>query len=272
MVDNKQVDQIALSLPVFSGTELPINTLTKKQFLDEISSTFAEYSDLNFSKEELQEIAAELRKLAHGSQAAAPMRCAGKDCPLADRCVFIQMNKAPVGRSCSYEAPLLQYWRARYLEDYNVDPNDFTEVGMISELAEVELYLWRLNTQLGRPGEAMLVTEQVIGVSPKGAPIYQQVISPFLEVKEKLLARKSKLVKLLVGDRQEKYKKQAALKTREETDPASLNTEMRKLMESLVDKQKGLTPGSSQTLIAQKSSSSDNDDGYVDFKLPPSGD
>ena len=246
-------------IPLLSGDELPINSLTKAKFLQQISTNLEKYSDIKFTPEEMRDISDQLRQLAHGSQAAAPMLCAAELCPLADRCIFQQMGRAPRGRSCLYEEQLLQYWRIRYIEDYNVDPNDFTEVGMVSELAEIELYLWRLNLQLGRPGEAMLVTDQLVGITPAGKKIYEKKLSPFFEAKEKLLTRKSKLVKLLVGDRQEKYKKQAALRTREDTDPASLNVEMRKMLEGLVLKYKELQTSSSTVVDSTK------DDGYVAF-------
>ena len=173
------------------------------------------------------------------------------------------MQKAPIGKKCAIETQMLQYWRVRYLEDYSVDPNDFTEVGMISELAELELYLWRLNTQLSRPEDAMLVTDQLIGVTPQGKKLYEKQLSPFFEAKEKLLQRKSRLVKLLVGDRQEKYKKQAALKTRAETDPSTMNAEMRKLMENLLAKNRELATESQPQLP----SSTKDADGYMTFDV-----
>jgi hypothetical protein len=54
-----------------------------------------------------------------------------------------------------------------------------------------------------------------------------------MDAKEKLSARRSKIIKLMVGDRQEKYKKEAALKVREEADPSSRMAKMRSQLESL---------------------------------------
>lgn len=125
---------------------------------------------------------------------------------------------------------MLSYWRMRFMEDYQVDPNNFTEVGMINELAQLEIYLTRINTQLARPGEATLVTEQVIGITPQGKKITEMKLSPYWDAYDKLSTRKSKLVKLLVGDRQEQYKKQAALKKREEADPSTQSADMKNLL------------------------------------------
>ena len=48
-----------------------------------------------------------------------------------------------------------------------------------------------------------------------------------LDVRENMVNRKSKLIKLMVGDRQEKYKREAALKTREATDPSTSAAQLR---------------------------------------------
>ena len=85
---------------------------------------------------------------------------------------------------------------------------------------EIEVLQIRLNLALARPENAELVIDQTVGIGREGTPIIQKMISPFLEQKQTLTKRKSQIVKLMVGDRQEKYKKQAALKEKDETDPS----------------------------------------------------
>jgi len=119
------------------------------------------------------------------------------------------------------------------MEEYNVDPENFTEVSYCSQLAEIEVYLWRINNNLAKPENAALIVDQPVGVDSEGNPIMQQQLSPLMDLKEKLQNRMSRIVKLMVGDRQEKYKKEAALKKTDDKDPSSKQAEMRRRIEEL---------------------------------------
>jgi hypothetical protein len=121
----------------------------------------------------------------------------------------------------------------RYFEEYDVDPSNFTEVGYINELAEIEILLMRLNMNLAKVENAELIIDQTIGISHDGSPIVQKALSPFMEQKDRLQSRRSKIIKLMVGDRQEKYKKEAALKIKLDTDPSSQMAQMRTKLEGL---------------------------------------
>ena len=224
-----------------TGNELPVNKLSRTEFLQQISETLDDYSAIEYTPEEKTQIAKHLRKVAHGASALGPMICAGEACPVADRCPLIAMSKPPIGLSCPIEANLLQYWRLKYMEEYNIDPNSLTEVGFVSTLAEIEMYLTRINQQLARPENAMLISRQTIGITPQGREITQVQESAYLGIRDKMLNRKEKIIKLLVGDRQEKYKREAALKKRETADPSSTMADLRKTLTTI--QQKSLEEG-----------------------------
>lgn len=54
-----------------------------------------------------------------------------------------------------------------------------------------------------------------------------------MDQKERLQSRKSKIIKLMVGDRQEKYKKEAALKMKLDQDPSSKQAALRAKLDLL---------------------------------------
>lgn len=135
--------------------------------------------------------------------------------------------------NCLVEVELMKRWITDYMEEFDVDPNNATEVAYVNELAELQILEMRVNMNLAKASNAELVTEQTIGVDRDGDPILQQHISPFMELKEKLSNRRSKIIKLMVGDRQEKYKKEAALKLKLEDDPSSKMAAMRTKLEGL---------------------------------------
>ena len=91
----------------------------------------------------------------------------------------------------------------------------------------------RINMNLAKAENATGIIDQVMGVDREGDPIIQKQISPFLEMKERIGNRRSKIIKLMVGDRQEKYKKEAALKIRIDSDPSNQMSALRGKLESL---------------------------------------
>lgn len=205
----------------------------RERYYQYIKSNLDDYAGLTYTADEKKKIENHLRKLSTGSAAMIPLYCAGPACPFAARCVYQQIGKAPIGKACLVEAQLLQHWVITYMEEYQVDPDSFTEVGYCNELSEIEVMLYRLNMLLSRPENADGTIDQMMGVSNDGSPIIQKQISPWMEQKEKLLSRRSRVIKLMVGDRQEKYKKEAALKVREAKDPSSKQADLRRQIELL---------------------------------------
>lgn len=214
----KHSDTTAIRL---SGTAITTTgSLTKHDYFSFLEIDFDDYSDIEFTPDEAKKVAAHMRKMKTGHTAMVPMICSPK-CPFRLRCSLFQMEKAPYGRACWWETELIREWTMRYFNEYQVDPNNFTEVGLISELAEIEVYNWRLSQTLAKSENAELIEENVVGFSGDGQPLTTKQLSSALQAKESLYARKAKLIKLMVGDRQEKYKREAALKTRDDSDPSS---------------------------------------------------
>jgi hypothetical protein len=210
----------------------------QNNLLEVLNDITEDYSQVNLNKAEAGQLTRQLRRMSTGSAQFAPMECAGADCPFARRCPLVQMKdspdshirhgKAPVGQQCLLEVTMLRDGTLNLLREYEVDPNNFTEFNLVTEIAEIEILQWRLNMLLSRPENASLVLDQVVGVGQDGSPIVQQQVSPIFEQKQKLANRKTKLIKLMVGDRQEKYKKEAALKQKTEADASSTMAEVKK--------------------------------------------
>lgn len=207
--------------------------LTKSKYFEFLANDLDDYSDLEFTPTQARKISQHLRTLSTGSSAMAPMYCAGPQCPFAERCPLQQMGKAPIGKQCLIEVQLMKQWIVNFFEEYDIDPQNFTEVAYANELAELMVYEMRLNMNLAKAENAELVYDQSVGVDREGTPIIQKQISPFMEQKQRIADRKSKIIKLMVGDRQEKYKKEAALKVKLEDDPSTSMADMRARLENL---------------------------------------
>jgi hypothetical protein len=208
-------------------------SLDRQKYYEYMRGRLDEYTGMVFSPEDKNKIDRHLRNLSTGASAMIPLFCAGDMCPFSNRCPYVAIGKAPLNKPCLVEIQLLQHWTIAFMEEYQVDPNSFTEVSYCNELAEIEVMLYRMNMMLSRPENATGTIDQVVGVSNSGESIVQKQISPFIEQKDKLLNRRTKIVKLMVGDRQEKYKKEAALKVREQKDPSQKMADVRRQIEGL---------------------------------------
>jgi len=211
-----------------------------------------DYSDISYTPEEAHRVRAHLLHLSTGASAAVPMICGGiAKCPMQARCPFIRIDKAriaaegpgckkvtPVGRSCLVEIELLNEWTRLYLHEYDVAENAFTEIQMCREMAEIELMLWRINNGLAKPENAELVQDVTVGIDKEGNALTRKETSALFEAKERLQTRKSRMIKLMVGDRQEKYKREAALKVRDVSDASSDSARLRGHLQRLLNKAK----------------------------------
>lgn len=242
--------------------------LTRSNFFRFIGHNLDDYDDIQLSPQDARKIHTHLQKLSTGSTAMVPMYCGGPKCPFKDRCPLFAIKKHPLGKQCLIEVQLMKEWIVRYFEEYGVDPNNFTEVAYISELAEIEIHLMRLNMNLARAENSELIVDKIVGVSNDGTPLVQKDVSPFMEMKDRLQARRSRIIKLMVGDRQEKYKKEAALRMKLEQDPSSKMSNMRAKLDDLTRQlenvakeipSENIGPRSAQDVIDAEFEEGDND-------------
>jgi hypothetical protein len=214
----------------------------KKKKQEQLFRIFGENSKdyphlLNLSEEEMHLIRQRMTALASGATAAIPLLCTPK-CPFKEQCIFVEIDRIPLSLPCPIETNLLNEWRRQFIIQYDVDPECPTEIQMCNELAEIELMLWRINNNMAKPENAELVQWDIIAVSQEGTPLEKRVPSTFLEIKDRLSTRKSRLIKLMVGDRQEKYKRDAALKIRDVRDPSESTSNLRKELQTLISQAK----------------------------------
>jgi len=209
--------------------------LARHKFFQSIAADFDDYSDIAFTPEEARRVKGHLAVFKTGASAALPRICQGESCSLAaaGRCIIWDQGNAPLLRSCLIESNLLRDWRMQHFDEYGVDINNPSEVRFINELAEIELKIWRINNALAGPEHADLLIDNPVGVDSEGQPILQKQITPLMDLLDKLNGRKSKVIKSMVGDREGKWKKQAGLKEKDETDPAQAQAELRKLLEKV---------------------------------------
>lgn len=240
MTDEKKSTELAV---IAQSSWFEEGEKNPESLLSVLNDITEDYEEVNLNQEEAIVLTRQLKRMSIGSAQFSPMECAGARCPFASRCPLVQMKgtegshvshgKAPVGKQCLLEVTMLRDGTLNLVREYTVDMNNFTEFNLVSEIAEIEVLQWRLNMLLSRPENATLVIDQTVGTDQDGSPLTQQQVSPIFEQKQKLANRKTRLIKLMVGDRQEQYKKEAALKQKTEADASSTMAEVKKNLRAL---------------------------------------
>jgi hypothetical protein len=218
-------------------------SLEPTKMFDILELDLDDYSDIEFTESEARRIRMHVMKMRTGIQAMAPLLCAGPvkcpfryRCPIVDRNLRIQggkdidfphqdVKKFPLLRQCIFERDLLDFQRRRYIEEYDVDVDSPTEMGMINKLAELDLYEMRATMILAHgddKGEGLdLLKQQTTSVSMTGEEIKRMETHPAFELKEKIFNMRDKILQSMVGTRREQYKQAAALKKQDFSDPST---------------------------------------------------
>lgn len=196
------------------------------------------YDNLQFTNAEVNKLRQHFTFLSSGSVSASVLICAGLQCKFHTTCPFYLMDKMPIGKPCLLEINLLTEWRRKYIEEYKIDPDSFTELTIVNELAEIETMLWRVNQSLAHSENSEFIQDNIKAVDREGGVYTEKAVSALFEVKERLSNRKAKLIKVMVGDRQEKYRMAAAMKQRDASDTSVALAVAKRELQQMIDKAK----------------------------------
>jgi len=212
--------------------------LTKHDWFDFLDVKLDNYDDIILSADDARRLQHYFKKLSTGTVSTIPMYCGGeKHCPQADFCEFVKLGKIPLGRRCLVEVELVDFWTKRYLEEYDVDVNDQTDVYMIGELAELNVLEMRINNILAKFENSELSEVTIAGQDQDGRPIETVKISRFWEIKESIKNRRLKILEALVGTRKDKYKRDAALKRMDSSDGKTSLAELKRTIDEYLKQQ-----------------------------------
>lgn len=163
------------------------------------------YSDVKFTEEEAKRVSMSIRRMSTGINSSIPMTCTGVQCPFASTCPYVAENKAPLARPCLVEAQLIQYWNEQFIEEFDVDIANITELHLVSELAECNIYEMRVTKHLADK-DPTLLTEVVTTVDHAGEEITNIDISKAFDLKDRIKNRRMKILEALMATRKERVK------------------------------------------------------------------
>lgn len=165
--------------------------------------------DMDFTPEEKLAITKGVQRKLTGLSANMPIKCYGGKCPFKEQCPLAKVDKMPVGKNCPIEAIILDMTTKRYLDEFEVDPDDYSEVTTMSMLAATHIMELRGFMAIGKDEENESpdgIIKNVVGYTPDEDPITQYQIHPGYEIIERAWRWRSKLLESLGATRKEKNK------------------------------------------------------------------
>lgn len=193
----------------------PVNP--KKQFIQHFEELFEEdYMPKNWDEGKKRKVA-ELTSPSRTKKAlfaSIPIVCRGPACPYAEVCPLLKADVAPVGFSCPIEAKLVANTMAAYIEQFDIEDDNFIELSMVREMVDIEVQYMRQDKILSMEH---FIQENVVGVDSDGDPVMRKELHIAVELADKLHKRRQALFKNFLATRESRLKAGLAA-----IDPATL--------------------------------------------------
>ena len=204
----------------------------KKAVLNNLVSV-AETSEVALTPDQVQHLSHYLDSNTRGYVGSLGMMCKGETCPFISSCPLNNIgSKLPINQKCPVENSMVTMWLNKHLKALGIDdPNDpihSFDMDMLYELAGQELIRWRCSVHLS--DDPRLVSNQQVGATQQGEPIFADVINPVLDVMEKAGKNISKIRQALVATREAQIKAGQLA-----SDPTERAAELKKKATELIE-------------------------------------
>lgn len=173
-------------------------------------------------EEKVQKIKSRINSYKTGVYASAPIVCYGPaKCPFIGKCPIPNLDENgtleigddsfyPIGRECLMEKFLVEQKTIDYLQYLDVDPNNPVEMGIVNELALIDLYKNRCLLVLSQgdkngQGRDFLLVD-VLGFNENGDKAESTKLHPVVDMIEKLERRRERWLERLMETRESKAK------------------------------------------------------------------
>lgn len=188
-----------------------------KFFRGELFPMIANYlpKDMELTEEEKVIIVKGVQTKLTGLTASMPVKCYGDRCPFKASCPLHKIDKAPVGESCPIEAMVLDLYTKRYLDEFTVESDNFSEVTTMTMLAATHIMEMRGFMAIGKDDDGHSpdgIIKNVVGYTAEEEPITQYQEHPGYAIIERAWRWRTKLLESLGATRKDKLANGDSLK------------------------------------------------------------
>jgi len=155
------------------------------------------------SKDQVNQLALQMRNMSHGALCKTALRCKGESCPMKDDCLFLAQKIPPIGYACPYEMAFIELMQEQLIRELNIEPDNLIELHMLGELIQAELYAMRAAQDVAKNG---FLVEQPVALSQTGETIMRHEESITFQISEKIQRRKERIRSQFLVTREAKAK------------------------------------------------------------------
>lgn len=162
---------------------------------------------VKLSEEEKVVVVKGVQRKLTGLTASMPVKCYGDRCPFKASCPLHQIGKAPEGEPCPIEAMVLDLYTKRYLDEFKVEQDNFSEVTTMTMLAATHIMEMRAFMAIGKDedgGSPDGIIKNVVGYTADEDPITQYQEHPGYAIIERAWRWRTKLLESLGATRKDK--------------------------------------------------------------------
>jgi hypothetical protein len=170
---------------------------------------------LQLTKNQANRLLSHVRALRTGSCATVPLICGGLRCPFVTHCPLTEYNidgeidtaiEYPILEQCPVETGVIRLKVMDLAREYSVDPEDITDLAILTKIAELDIYDHRLGMNLAKDEAQSLMRTEVTHIDEDGNTYETLKIHPALEAKERIVRMRDTLVRAMLGTRREQAK------------------------------------------------------------------
>jgi hypothetical protein len=164
-------------------------------------------ADMELSEEDKVMIVKGVQRKLTGLTASMPVKCYGERCPFNASCPLYQIGKAPEGEPCPIEAMVLDLYTKRYLDEFAVEADNFSEVTTMTMLAATHIMEMRGFMAIGKDEDGNSpdgIIKNVVGYTADEDPITQYQEHPGYAIIERAWKWRVKLLESLGATRKDK--------------------------------------------------------------------
>lgn len=186
------------------------NEEAREAYLSKVRSSIGSYGQIQLSEEESNRINQSMGRMTTGINSAIPMMCSGPKCSFASTCPYQKIDKAPILDPCVVEVQLISYWTEQFITEFDVNMKNYTELYLVSELAEFNIFEMRITKYLAE-NHPTLMQDVTVAIDSNGGEIVNKEVSRAFDLKERIKKSRMKVLESLNATRKERAKLNTAV-------------------------------------------------------------
>ena len=189
-----------------SNDKIALKALPESSEITRILNAYPEgkRDEIQLTKDQVVRLLQNSKVSTFGVNNTLPLICKQEECPFESICVFQQMGIAPLGERCPEEIMYLDSMIPQLITDFGVDLENYLELNMVQEYASALLDKRRADKMIALEGDVKEVATSVVQAT--GTIIYEDKITPYVDIKEKSTRKLSMIRKELLATREQRAK------------------------------------------------------------------